>query len=199
MTLRSLILAGGVLLASVSPLAAQQVQQTTQERLFVPALSNWTTVQADHQGNTEITELVPQGQSQKDWHEMLTVELITGQVNGTPEDIVKAQSEQIKKSCESVGGGQIISGAQNGYETSMRAVGCSKSKQYGTGEMSLLKVIRGKDRLYVIIRVWRGEPFELDHMPLNEATTKDWFAFMQNVMVCVPMDRAHPCPDKVVK
>lgn len=177
------------------PVMAQQAAPASGERLFLIPPTGWVIAFHDRQGNVDLTELVPQGQTAQNWKEMLTVQLISGKPESSPADVLKNQLSEIQQACDDVGAGAVSPGMENGYETALRAIACTRSKQWGKGELNLYKVIRGQDRLYVVSRSWRGEPFEKDKLPVGPDVTKQWLNFMQQVRVCDARDAQHACPD----
>jgi len=122
------------------------------------------------------------------------VQLIDGQNGRSPQEVLTEQFAQIKEACEDVAAGPISLAAENGYDTALRAVGCTKAKKWGKGEVSLYKVIKGHDRLYIIARAWRGDPFPKGQVPVPKETTATWLTFMSQVLVCDVKDPKHPCP-----
>lgn len=170
-------------------------QQMTGEQLFVAPPKGWKVGFHDRKGNIDVTEVLPADQTVTEWSEMLTVQVITGKPSKSPQDVLKDQLTDIQQACEDVGAGQASLGVENGFETAMRAVACTKSKQWGKGELNLYKVLAGRDRLYIVSRSWRGEPFTKDHLPLTQEMTTEWLAFMQHVTLCDSRDPKHPCPN----
>lgn len=187
-------LSAAVLAVILAAPSVALAQGRTGEALYIAPPQGWIPAFHDTQGNVELTEMVPAGQTAQDWTEMLTVQLIAGKPERSPQDVLKDQLGDIQKACEDVGAGPIGPGVENGYDTAMRAIACTKSKQWGKGELTLYKVVRGHERLYVVARVWRGEPFAKDKLPVSPDTTKQWLAFMQQVTVCDTRDAQHPCP-----
>jgi hypothetical protein len=164
------------------------------EQLFVLPPKGWAVGYHDSKGNVDVTEVLPPGQTLKDWTEMLTVQMIGGLGAKSAQDVLKAQLEIVKNACEDIGAGQVSLAMENGYETAVRAVACPKSKQWGDGELSLYKVITGRERAYVVWRSWRGPSFDKTHLPVPAETTTEWLAFMRQVMVCDTRDPKHACP-----
>lgn len=181
-----------VLAAAQAAMAQQPALQG--EQLYVLPPQGWVPAFHDTQGNVELVEMVPQGQTMSNWSEMLMIQLITGKPTQTPEEVLKGQQEQIKQLCEDSGFGPVGPTKENGYDAAIQAMACTKSKKYGKGEVNLFKVIRGNERLYILNRAWRGEPFEKTHLPLPAETTKSWLAFMQQAIVCDSRDGQRPCP-----
>jgi hypothetical protein len=176
-------------------LAPGLAQQMAGEQLFVPPPKGWKVGFHERKGNLEVTELLPADQTVQDWSEMLTVQVVSGKPTKQPQEVLRDQMVEIEKSCEDIGAGQVNLSVENGYDTALRAIACTRSKQWGKGELSLYKVLSGRERLYVVARSWRGEPFAKDHLPVGSETTREWLAFMQQVLLCDSRDASHPCPD----
>ncbi|HXP95416.1 MAG TPA: hypothetical protein VN809_01800 [Telmatospirillum sp.] len=169
-------------------------QQQSSEQLFVQPPKGWVVGYHDTKGTVDVTEVLPPGQTLKEWTEMLTVQMMSGLATKPPQDVLKDQLEIVKNACEDIGAGQLSLAVENGYETAMRAVACPKSKQWKDGELSLYKVISAKDRTYVVWRSWRGPAFDKEHLPVPVEITNEWLAFMQQVVVCDTHDPRHACP-----
>ncbi len=165
------------------------------EQLFLMPPPGWTVGFHDQKGAVELTELLPPGQSPKNWSEMLTVEMIQGKPAMDVQTTLTQRLDIIHQGCEDVGAGPPQLSVENGYDTGLRAFACPRSKQWSKGELSLYKVILGRSRTYVISRAWSGEPYAKDKLPpLPQQTTDAWLAFMKNVILCDSGDRLHPCP-----
>jgi hypothetical protein len=179
-----------LLLAGHSALAQAQGG----EQLFLVPPAGWTIVAHDVKNNAEITELAPPNQTAQNWTDKLKVELIQGKPLADAQTVLTSLIKAVHEDCEDIGAGQSQIAAENGYDTGMRAVACPKTKKDPHGEIGLLKVILGKDRTYVISRLWSGKPYEKDKIPLPPQATDEWLTFMSKVVVCDPRDAKHPCP-----
>ncbi len=173
--------------------AAAQAQQGGEQLFLIPP-AGWTIAYHDTKNNVELTELTPPGQTAQSWTDMLTVELVQGHPMSDVQSTLKARLETIHQDCNDVGAGQVQLSVENGYDTGIRAVACPKTHKDERGEISLYKVILGKDRTYVISRAWSGKAYDKDKIPLPEQTTQEWLAFMAKVVLCDPRERSHPCP-----
>lgn len=187
---------GGMLLCSSLAVADPP---PASEQLFILPPKGWTVGYHDNKGNVDVSEVLPPGQTLKNWTEMLTVQIIGGMSNKPAQEVLKDQLEIVKNACEDIGAGQVSVATENGYETAMRAVACPKSKQWGDGELSLYKVISGRDRAYVVWRSWRGPSFDKDHLPVPAEVTAEWLTFMRQVMLCDMRDPKHACPNPAAK
>jgi hypothetical protein len=190
MTIKKLIALGIFLLAGGSARAQTQGG----EQLFLIPPSGWGIVAHDVRNNTEVTELAPAGQTAQNWTDKLKVELIQGKPLADVQTILNSLIKAVHEDCDDVGAGPPQIAVENGFDTGMRAVACPQTKETGRGEIGLLKVILGKDRTYVVSRLWSGKPYPKDKIPLPTQTSDEWLAFMGKVTVCDPRDSAHPCP-----
>ncbi len=169
------------------------------EQLFILPPQGWVVGYHETKGNVDVTEVLPPGQTLKNWTEMLTVQIVGGMSRKSAQDVLKDQLEVVKNACEDIGAGQVSLAMENGFETAMRAVACPKSKQWGDGELSLYKVISGRDRAYVVWRSWRGPSFDKEHLPVPAETTTEWLSFMRQVLLCDAHDPQHACPNPAAK
>ena len=188
--MRKLIATGLLLLAGGSA----QAQQQGGEQLFLIPPTGWNIVAHDAKNSTEVTELTPNGQSEQNWTDKLKVELILGKPVADAQTVLNSLIKAVQEDCEDVGAGAANLATENGYDTGIRAVACPKTKRSGRGEIGLLKVILGKERTYVVSRLWSGPAYPKDKIPLPASTSDEWLAFMSKVTVCDPRDRNHPCP-----
>jgi hypothetical protein len=180
----------GLLLAGLPAWAQMQGG----EQLFLIPPQGWTIISHDVKNNTEVTDLAPPGQTADSWTDKLQVQLIQGKPVADVQTVLNSLIKAVHDDCDDVGAGTAQLASENGYDTGIRAVACPKSKKDQHGDISLLKVILGKDRTYVISRSWRGKPYEKNKIPLPAEASDQWLAFMKRVTVCDPRDRTHPCP-----
>ena len=187
--MRKLIATGLLLLAGASARAQQGGEQ-----LYLIPPTGWTIAAHDTKNNMDITELTPNGQSAQDWTDKLKVEMIQGKPLADVQTVLNSLIKAVQADCDDVGAGAANLAAENGYDTGIRAVACPKTKSTGKGEIGLLKVVLGKDRTYVVSRLWSGPAYPKDKITLPAQTSDEWLAFMGKVTVCDPRERAHPCP-----
>lgn len=190
MTMRKMIAMGLLVLAGMSGARAQQGG----EQLFLIPPSGWTVVSHEVKGAVEVTELTPPSQTAQNWTDKLKVELIQGKPPADLQSVLNSLIKAVQADCDDVGAGAANLATENGYETGIRAVACPKTRGAGKGEIGLLKVILGKDRTYVVSRLWSGPSYPKDKIPLPAQTSDEWLAFMGKVTVCDPRERTHPCP-----
>jgi hypothetical protein len=189
--MRKLIL----LLLGIGPASLAQ-QGGGIEQLFLIPPPGWTIAYHDTKGNTDLTMMVPPGQTRATWTEMLSVEMIQGKPTMDVQTVLNLRLDAIHEGCDLVGAGPAQISVENGYDVGIRAIACPKAKRDGKGELSLFKVILGRNRTYIVSRAWSGDAFEKDKVPVPAKTTEDWLAFMSKILVCDTAERSHPCPSK---
>lgn len=183
-------------LAMASAMAAEQT--VLGEQLYLTPPKDWTVAFHNRLGNTghqvDFTELVPAGQTVQDWKEMVVVQMLMSKPSHTPQEILEEQLPQVQQSCEAVEAGPIQASTENGYDSALRVVSCSRNKRWGKGEINVYRVIRGRDRTYVLSRSWRGEAFAKDRSPVPPDVLSSWSAYLLQAVLCDSRDAEHPCP-----
>jgi hypothetical protein len=151
-------------------------------------------------GQLTMQEFIPKAQTLDTWQQMLTVQVFHNLPLGLAQFMgqMKASFED-KQPCDHTSLRPLGSRMANGYEASLHLLTCTKEKQTGKGQFTLMLGIRGQDALYVVQRAWRGEPYAADATPLAEAEYKGWQAFMDAVQVCDPRAAEHPCPTNLTR
>jgi hypothetical protein len=185
------VLLGGLVVAPAA--GAQQLG----EHLYInfkTMLPGWTLLPTQRGRQVELTEIVPPGQNQQNWTDQVAVNIIYGTPNQSPQDLLAQRVQLIQHECEDSQAGPVAPAVENGYETALRAVACTKAKRWGQGEISLFKAWRGRDASYLVARSWRGPPFAKNDRPVPPETTLQWLAFMQGIVLCDSRDPRRPCP-----
>ena len=125
----------------------------------------------------------------------MTVQVIADG-HADPRDYIQRVVEASRSNCEASGPSPVSEAQTNGYPVATLTVTCTKGRQTGLGGLVAVKAIRGNSALYVIERVWRGQPFERNEIaPVPNDMLQEWAGFLRNVSVCDTADPArHPCP-----
>ncbi|MFZ2300797.1 MAG: hypothetical protein WAW10_02885 [Gallionella sp.] len=148
------------------------------------------------QGNAAITQMVPDGESLKDWSETLAINVFLGEKNATVEQFQDFHLKRWLNGCPeraAVGGIKpVAKGTDNGYPYAIWAVSCKRSPVAGPSEFAWMKAIKGNDSFYVIQKSFRSEP--------SPEQVAHWVQYLAKLSVCdtrLP-DRACPSLDNVV-
>lgn len=188
---------GAVLVAVAIVLAGVAQAGSTTERLYINytgMLPGWTVIPTQRGGNIELTEIVPPGQNRQNWTDQVAVNIVYGAPQQPPAELLAERFKAIEGECDQASFGPVSPSMDNGYETALRAVACTKVKKWNQGEVSLYKAFKGKEGMYLVARSWRGPPFEKGKVPVQPETTLKWLAFIQSVVLCDTADTKRPCP-----
>lgn len=162
------------------------------ERLQVPQLAGWKVVASVNDPAGESTDLIPQAETAENWTRRITVQAFRGVPLSAPaflEQVVQKTAEV----CDGATAGPPSLGKVSGLEAGSRTVACGRYKGDGRGTFTLHYVIRGRDALYVVNRMWRGEPFNPGASPMAAAELQDWTAYVGAIEVCDTRDPGRPC------
>jgi len=165
------------------------------ERLIMTPPQGWQIHGSSANQNTITKQLFPPGQSSESWSEMMTVQIMADS-KVDPRDYIQRVVEASRANCEASGPSSVSEAQTNGYTMATLTVTCTKGRQTGLGGLVAVKVVRGIAALYVIERIWRGQPFERNEIaPVPNDMLQEWASFLRNVSVCDMADSArHPCP-----
>lgn len=179
------------LLAVILGLVAAGAAQAA-ERLQVPQLSGWKEVVRVTDRAGEASELIPESENAENWTRRVTIQAFRGvplSASGFLEQVVQKTAEV----CDGATAGPVSLGKVSGTEAGTRTVACGRYKGDGRGSFTLHYVIRGRDALYVVNRVWRGEPFNPAAMPISAAELSEWTDFVNAIELCDGRDPNRPC------
>ena len=164
------------------------------ERLLAAVPEGWHNVLDLDGDNTRYSDFVPEGQSGSDWESRLSFEaIVTDQVSVDPIDMLKAVAAEDASRCSFVDDYNIFSGYENGYQTSVRLFLCGMNKYSNRGEIKLIKIIRGNERVHSIRLMKRIRSFARGEQDFADAEMADWSVFLNRILLCDDTEN-HPCP-----
>ena len=88
--------------------------------------------------------------------------------------------------CDEGRGLEISSGEEYGYSYNYFMTICGKNPNTKKPEYTMIKVISGKDALYLIQKAWRYEP--------TNSQIQDWSKLVSKVFLCDSRNKNAPCP-----
>jgi len=164
------------------------------ERLLLQPPANWKPVQLSHSEKMVVTRLYPPGQDEKNWNEIVTVQIYP-KSSQTARQFADSIIQYTRDACVAAGPGPVTEKPINGYPSASVPVACSAGKTSGMGGFVLATAIQGKDALYVVQRQWRGPAIPQGGEPgFPPGMLQRWSAFAQTVGLCDSRDSRHPCP-----
>ncbi len=132
-----------------------------------------------------ITEMVPQGESVKNWTEMLTVQIFFRSKPG-PEGFRERMAQDWAKACKGSSLHPLAQGKENGYAFAVWMLACLRNPKTGMPEWTWFKAIQGKDSFYVVQKAFKFEPARLQII--------EWTRYLKGVTVCDTRGTEHRCP-----
>jgi hypothetical protein len=175
----------------------------------------WKTITNQSTDKLTFIERIPESQDAASIQDMIVEQWFSGlPLNATPTNVLALMiNGAAPASCEQIRAYGPFADTQYGSPTARARYFCAKVKDKPYGLVSIIKAVRGKDRLYVIQREWRLPPYDLD--TLNRltgliprqafssetdalkwyeayASTETWLA--ESVFVCDSRDATKPCP-----
>lgn len=123
-----------------------------------------------------VAEMVPVGESVKNWTEMLTVQVFEGLRSTTPEKYQARMESLWAKGCTGASSEPMTNAAQNGYAYSVWMQSCPNNTATGKMETTLFKAIKGSDSFYVIQKAFKFKP--------SKKQVTKWRSYLASVSVC---------------
>jgi hypothetical protein len=184
----------GILLALSLPALAQQQYPPPGERLLINPPAGWGAVPVQKGDKMSITRLFPPGEDEKNWSELITVQVYHSSEQ-SPRTFIDSVIQYSRENCEAAGASSVTEAPANGYPMAVVSVTCTKGRKSGMGGFVLVQSLRGKDALYVVQRQWRGPAFGKDqHPPFPDGMLRRWADFSHQVSLCDTRDNRYPCP-----
>lgn len=160
--------------------------QLKNENLLVAMPDGYKVGFQDKNANQQITEMVPDGQSVKDWTDMVTVQIFFRMTDVTPDAYRQRLDKLWAETCKGAQSSPVGQGNERGYPVTIWIAFCPLNKETGKPELTILKAIGGKDSFYLVQKAFRFRP--------DKEQIQQWSRYLRDVSVCdsrVP-DRACP-------
>jgi hypothetical protein len=174
------LLCAGLLLAVNA--SAQPIQGET---LMVAEPDGYTIANSGRRGNAEVTQMVPTGQTVNDWTEMVTVQIYPNVNEFTFETYAAALEKRFKAACQGAEANALKRAQENGYDIEYWALDCRAKEGAHTPLITWFKMLRGNDRLYVVLKAFLTQP--------ADEQIKATAQYLKNISVCDPRLKDRPC------
>jgi hypothetical protein len=160
--------------------------QLKNENLLVTMPDGYIVGFQDKNARQQMTEMVPRGQSVKDWTDMVTVQIFFRMTNVTPEAYKQRLEKLWAENCKGAESSPIGQGEERGYPVIVWLQVCPLNKDTGKPEITLLKAIAGKDSFYVVQKAFRFQP--------DKPQVEQWSRYLRGVSVCDSRVPERACP-----
>jgi len=174
-----------ILIAALFLSSAAQAQLKN-ENLMVTMPEGYKVGFADKNTNQQMTEMVPDGQSVKDWTDMVTVQIFFRMTDVTP-DVYKQRLQNLwAENCKGAQSNPVGQGNERGYPVAVWIQFCPLNKETGKPELTILKAIAGNDSFYVVQKAFRSRP--------PKEQIEQWSRYLRGVFVCDSRVADKACP-----
>jgi len=169
--------------------------------LFASPPPGWIPVLNEEGAGSRISEFVPEGQTQETWDEKITIQVVEGLTEIDPREFTDRIQEGRRKLCPDLLTHEPNSRDINGYNVTVVRVECRDTKvaeapeglELRKIEFLMMKIIMGKQNLYIIQRAWHGKEPGPGYPFYSETDAANWSAFFRQAEVCAPNDPTASC------
>lgn len=137
-------------------------------------------------GNIVTREMVPEGESVKDWTEMFSTHVFSGMKDMSPDKFKEALRDRWFEACKDSHAATVADGKENGYPFAVWVLRCPRNASTGKPEITWFKAIAGKDNFYLVQKMFTAEP--------SEKQVERWMIILRRVAVCDTRLADRPCP-----
>jgi hypothetical protein len=165
------------------------------ENLMAIVPRGWKIGFQARQGNLQITEFVPEGQTVDNWQSLLTMQIVFGGLSKTPRQVFEESVALSRRFCPNLEAVLMTTGEENGYPFALWMQMCRNNPQVNQAEITLFKVIQGNDSFYFVHRAWRVPTVSPNEaIPIDPNELVEWGRYMRLVGVCDTRIPERNCP-----
>lgn len=163
-------------LITVFAFAGSATAQLASENLLLSVPESYKSATNTQKGNVILQEYIPKTESLSDWTEMLSVQTFHG-LNLSAK-AYRANFQVMQKAvCSNYESLPVNEALEFGFETTVWIQTCETTSKTLKNEVAALKVIRGKEAIYVIQKIFRFDP-EPEKM-------ETWLRNLKSTRLCV--------------
>ena len=173
------------------------VDATEDEQLLFVLPDNWIEIYTDRTENLSTSEYIPNGQTEEDWSEMISVQVLLEAGNSDPDLMLTKVANHLKKECSNLSIKPIqLAGISNTYPSVTMQTFCERKNDRDKGEVGIVRGIAGKENFYLLQKIWRTEPFRSEEeVPINLEQRKFWLGYIAYLGICNP--KLNNCPENI--
>ena len=174
----------GLVLAT-SSLSQERNNESGEQLLFIEP-NGWQEVFSDRQENLSTTEYAPAGQDEKNWKELLSIQLLLNQPEADLDLMLTRVVDHVSRECSDFDVKPIaLTGVSHQYPTAAVMLFCGASTQNGLGEFSIVRGISGYKNFYLLQKSWRLEPYDTEtKIPVDLESRRFWLGYLSYLSVC---------------
>jgi hypothetical protein len=193
--LTAVLVAHGAAQAQQQQLPQANICEAIDPAVTKTGIANWTKANERQQGTYSLLQIVPSGQTNKDWTDMLTIQTFDRrQIN--VHDYIDKFTNTLKSACANL---EVANKEEKPDQVSVmllcRDPDRAKAPQgvsLKSHEVFLLKGMRGLVSAYLIERSWHSDGAAKNSVFASPETRKTWQAWADSVSLC-----SKPCAPNV--
>jgi len=198
-TLRLLGLVAALTAFLSSPVTAETIKD--EDVLFATPPAGWVPVLNRDGEGSRVSEFVPEGQTQEKWDEKITIQVLEGLTQIDPREFTERIQEGRRKLCPELTTHDPKMRDINGYKVTVVRIECRNPITEGAPEgvelrkieFLMMKVIMGRQNLYIIQRAWHGDKAGPGYPFYSQADAAQWGKFFSRAEVCAPNNPEASC------
>lgn len=147
------------------------------EQVLMPRFDGYVKAfEASDPGSGDISEYVPEGQTVKDWTDMVTVNSAPGSAAATPREFLGIIEAGWRMACPDTQANWLGEGEEGGRPVAVLMLGCPRNPGTGKPEFTWIKGIQGLQGFHTVQKSFRAEPAEADVVT--------WVRWLRGVTLC---------------
>lgn len=140
-------------------------------------------------------EWTPADQSVDDWRDLIAIHVYPALAALPPSDYLTRMADRLADLCDFLMTTDMISAPVNGFPGARRVLACTRDKSSGKGEVTMIRVVTGKEALYVLLRAWRRPAFTAPAIPVSNAELVASRKLLDRGLPCHKGTPERPCPE----
>ena len=161
-------------------------EDASKEQLLFILPEGWKEEFTDRTESLSTTEYIPEGQSEADWEEMLTIQILLNKPSADPVKMMSRITKYLSQDCKSFDYRPIdIGGIDNNYPSLAVLALCGQKKEQNNGYVTLLRGISGEENYFLLQKTWKTKFFDTQKKsPINLEQRKFWLGYLSYIRIC---------------
>jgi hypothetical protein len=137
------------LILAVAPVCPNAFAQFIDEQLQTAAPPGYKIANQQRTKDSQITELIPEKQTLKNWTDMMTIQIFYG-LKVSPDQFMAKTEQLVSQACPGAEVALVRRGQENGYSFTLFLQECPRNPATRKPEVTWFKAIEGNDSFYVV-------------------------------------------------
>lgn len=161
-------------------------EDSSKEQLLFILPEGWKEEFTDRTETLSTTEYIPEGQSEADWEEMLTIQILLNKPSADPVKMMSRITKYLSQDCKAFEYRPIdIGGIDNNYPSLAVLALCGQKKEENNGYITLLRGISGEENYFLLQKTWKTKFFDTQKKsPINLEQRKFWLGYLSYLRIC---------------